>query len=108
MPFLIFYVTHASLEQAQLLGNQLLSERLIACANYFPIQSAYYWQGQIEIEAEYVSVLKTSARLESTVEARILSLHPYTTPCITRWEVRANADYEAWIEKETQMAPSNL
>jgi periplasmic divalent cation tolerance protein len=108
MPFLIFYVTHTSLEQAQLLGNQLLSERLIACANYFPIESAYHWQGQIEAEAEYVSVLKTSIRHESTVEARIQALHPYATPCITRWEVRANADYEAWIEKETQIASSNL
>jgi periplasmic divalent cation tolerance protein len=108
MSFLVFYVTHASLEQAQALSEHLLAERLIACANYFPIQSTYHWQGQIETEAEYVSVLKTSTRLESRVEKRIQALHPYTTPCITRWEVKANAEYEAWIEKETQTASSEL
>jgi periplasmic divalent cation tolerance protein len=108
MSFLVFYVTHASLEQAQALGSQLLSERLIACANYFPITSAYHWQGQVENEAEYVSLFKTANRLETKLENRIQALHPYATPCIIRWEARANTDYEAWIQTETEATQLNL
>jgi periplasmic divalent cation tolerance protein len=102
MAFLIFYTTHPSEEVARTLGEALLQKRLIACANYFPMHSAYHWQGALEYEAEFVAVLKTRLDLETQVETFLLQNHPYQTPCVLRWEARANADYERWIDEETK------
>ncbi len=52
-------------------------------------------------EHEWVSVLKTPLSLETALEKAIEALHPYKVPCITRFEARANAAYEKWIEEST-------
>jgi periplasmic divalent cation tolerance protein len=101
MPFLIFYVTHPDEAAAQQFGQRLLERRLVACANIFPIRSAYFWEGGLQNDAEWVSILKTRLDLEATVESAARELHPYQTPCLLRYEVRANADYERWIEENT-------
>ena len=46
--------------------------------------------------------LKTSLALERALEAEIERLHPYEVPCIMRFETRANAAYEQWIEESVQ------
>ncbi len=97
MAFLLFYITHPDEETARRIAGQLVQERLAACANIFPIQSAYWWDGAVQQEGEWVSILKTRIGLEDILESAIRRLHPYDTPCILRHEVRANADYEQWI-----------
>ena len=102
MAFHILYVTHASEEEARRVSKTLLDARLIACANILPIQSLYWWQGEIEEGQEWVSILKTSAsRLQDAVQA-VEDLHPYDVPCVMQMEVRANDAYERWIEAETR------
>jgi periplasmic divalent cation tolerance protein len=99
MAFLILYVTHADEASARALSQHLLEQKLIACANIFPIQSAYWWQGAVENAQEWVSLLKTSVDMGERTEAVILALHAYDTPCVMRWEVRANESYERWIQE---------
>lgn len=99
--FLVFYVTHPDEACAKRISEALLQERLIACVNIHPMNSAYWWDGEISDAAEWVSILKTRLTLEQRVEAAIESLHPYQTPCIMRFEVRANAAYLAWIKEST-------
>lgn len=99
--FLIFYVTYPDEATARRISDSLVEQRLAACANVFPISSAYWWQGAVQHEGEWVSILKTRPALESELEKAILESHPYETPCITRWEARANAAYEKWIEEST-------
>jgi periplasmic divalent cation tolerance protein len=101
MPILVFYVTHADESAAQNVVSHLLTRRLIACANIFPIQAAYVWQSALVHEAECVSLLKTRPELASIVEQEILNIHPYTLPCIVRYEARANEQYEQWIFEQT-------
>ena len=102
MPFLVFYVTHPDEATAQRISGAMVEQRLAACANIFPIQSAYWWEGAVQQEGEWVSILKTRPELENALEQAILEIHPYTTPCILRFEVRANASYEKWVEAETE------
>jgi periplasmic divalent cation tolerance protein len=97
MAFIIFYVTHPSEEEARRISDAIVSARLAACANIFPIQSAYWWDGQIETGQEWVSLLKTALHLQHLLQEMIERLHPYKTPCIMRWEVNANEAYENWI-----------
>ncbi len=102
--FSVLYVTHPDEETARKLSRLLLEEKLIACANLFPIQSAYWWEGEVQTEGEWVSLLKTTSDLYPLVEQRLLKLHPYDTPCIIRTEVQANESYERWI-RESVVVP---
>ncbi|MBL7829130.1 MAG: divalent-cation tolerance protein CutA [Saprospiraceae bacterium] len=99
--FLLFYVTHPDEACARRISDVLLERKLIACANLFPITSAYWWNHEIAHESEWVSLLKTSLSLEATVEKMITAIHPYETPCILRFEVRANEAYVLWIKEST-------
>lgn len=101
MSFLIFYITHPDEASARSISESLVQQRLAACANVFPIQSVYWWEGSVQQEHEWVSILKTTLSLETALEKAIEALHPYKVPCITRFEARANAAYEKWIEEST-------
>jgi periplasmic divalent cation tolerance protein len=100
MTFLMFYVTNKNKKEAKKLVNHLISKKLIACANFFPIESQYVWKGKIAKSKEVVSLLKTSKNKAKLTEAEIKKIHPYKIPCIIRLKVKANSDYETWINKE--------
>lgn len=98
----LFYVTHPSEEHANRVVQQLLSEKLIACANTFPMKSDYSWEGKMCHDNEMVTILKTAQRLQATVEKRIQSLHEYDVPCILSNVYTCNAKYGEWIHEQVQ------
>lgn len=97
MRFAMVYITHPNEEKAKEISNHLLEKRLIACANIFPIASAYWWQGAIQREGEWVSIVKTSLEKWEQLKAEVESVHPYEVPCIIKMEVEANEAYGKWI-----------
>ena len=100
MSLIVVYVTHESESAARQLADAIVQQRLAACANLFPIHSAYWWQGELQHDAEWVSLLKSTpenwARLREAVE----QLHPYDVPCVVKYEVEANEAYEQWIREQ--------
>jgi uncharacterized protein involved in tolerance to divalent cations len=44
MSFSLLYVTHPSRPEAVRITTELLQQHIIACANYFPIESTYWWE----------------------------------------------------------------
>lgn len=102
MVFIILYVTHKDIESAQKIANHLLQKKLIACANFFPIKSSYWWKGKIENSDEIVSLLKTRKENWEKIKKEIKKIHPYETPCIIKINAEANGDYESWINEETK------
>ena len=44
MPFLLIYVVHPSKPEAIRITADLLNAHLIACANFFPTESMYWWE----------------------------------------------------------------
>ncbi len=101
MGLIIIYVTHPDKKQAKKMGDHLLEKKLIACANYLPIEADYWWQGIIESDREIVSLLKTRSESWEKVRAEIEKIHPYDIPCIIKIDVQANKKYEEWIYDET-------
>jgi len=99
MSFSIIYTTHESEAAAKKICDQLLNQKLIACANSFPITSAYWWQGAIQQEGEWVSIVKTTNELWDTLRTTIEKIHPYDVPCIMKINAEANEAYEQWISK---------
>ncbi|MDP3957282.1 MAG: divalent-cation tolerance protein CutA [bacterium] len=112
MKSIIIYITYPNLKEAKRVTEALLKERLIACANYFPVESVYRWlatslasdgsKGKIENAKEVVSILKTKKSNWMKIKKVVEALHPYETPCIMKLEVESNKAFANWIEKETQ------
>ncbi len=102
MKFILIYTTHRDKEAARQIVEPLLKKHLIACANYFPIESSYWWKGAIETAGEVVALLKTRTENWEKVKTYIEAHHPYETPCIIRLaEVEANDTYAKWIQDVT-------
>lgn len=99
MAFLLIYITHPDEQTAAQISTALVENKLVACANCFPITSAYWWQGAVQREGEWVSLVKTPKNKWSEVQAFVQANHPYDLPCIMRMEVSANEAYENWIRE---------
>jgi|SRR3989344_4167434 len=102
MGFIVIYITHKNMKEAKKVATYLLNKRLIACVNYFPIQSAFWWKGKIENSKEIVSLVKTRKESWTKIKSEVKKMHPYNTPCIMKFDVEANEDYEKWINEETK------
>jgi periplasmic divalent cation tolerance protein len=100
----LLYITASNREEAISLARELVSERLIACANIMDgALSLYRWQGEIEHEPETVIVAKTLASQIERVTTRVKELHNYTTPCVLAVPViGGNPDYIEWLRGEVK------
>ena len=102
MSFILVYITHKNIKSARRIVSHLLKKRLIACANFFPIKSSYWWKGKIVNSSEIVSILKTRKGNWKKLKAEVEKIHPYEVPCIMKFVVEANESYENWIWTETK------
>lgn len=102
MSFSVVYVTHENESAGRKLAEQMVQERLIACFNLFPMQSGYWWRGEVAQEGEWVTIMKTTNACWPDLMDRLSLLHPYEIPCIVRWQAEANPAYEQWIEEEVK------
>lgn len=109
MKFILIYTTHKNLDEAEKITNPLLTKKLIACVNYFPITSSYQWKGEIVTASEITAILKTKIENWESVRSFIEANHPYETPCIIKLaEVEANDSYVSWIQDETKVVINNF
>jgi periplasmic divalent cation tolerance protein len=102
MSVLLVYVTAKDENEAQKIANHLLSKRLIACANMFPIKSLYWWKGVIESDDEVAMIMKTQDMHKASIISRVKALHSYDVPCIEFFKIEGGSpDYLKWIITET-------
>ncbi|MDD5182212.1 MAG: divalent-cation tolerance protein CutA [Candidatus Nanoarchaeia archaeon] len=99
MAFILVYITHKNMEEAKKVVSHLLQKKIIACANFFPIKSSYWWKGRIDETDEVVSIVKTIKGNWKNVKSEVKKIHPYEVPCIMKIDTEANEDYEKWIKE---------
>ncbi len=104
MKFVLLYITTAHRAEARRLGQTLLRERLVACVNLLgPVESHYWWQGQLENSREWLLLAKTRATLAAAVIKRVKALHSYTTPCVVTLPLaKGNPAFLTWLAAETR------
>jgi len=100
----LVYTVCKNKTEAKKIATMLIKLKLIACANYWPIESVYRWKNKIVNGQEVVMILKTRNNYYKKVESLIKKIHSYETPCI----LRINADqvekkYLEWLFKETKI-----
>ncbi len=93
MEMLAVYTTHKDMNNAEKVTNHLFNLKLIACVNYFPIESVYVWKWGLEKSNEIVAIYKTKPQNWISVKEAIKATHPYRIPCIMEMPVDVNSGY---------------
>ena len=100
----IIYITTSSMEEAEIVGRNLVSKRLAACVNIIDnMKSIYHWQGKIETGNEVIVIAKTKNELINELTENVKTLHSYECPCIVAFPIiGGNEDFLKWIRDETK------
>ena len=101
--YLVVLITAGSYEEAHKIADALVSQRRVACVNIVSdVNSLFWWQGKVEEAKESLLVVKTRAVLFPEIVKLVKGIHSYEVPEIIALPiVDGNADYLAWIDKET-------
>ena len=93
--------TFPDAEIARRISNQLVSERLAACANILPaIESIYRWKDKIESGNETLVFFKLSEDRQSAFQDKLRLLHPYDVPEIIFVSIASGlTDYLQWVSE---------
>lgn len=99
----MLYFTAKDMTDAARIARHLLDQRLIACANVFPVRSLYRWKGRVRDETEAVAICKTRKASVRKAIAAAEAVHPYEVPCVVSYDMGpALAAYGAWIDAQTR------
>lgn len=88
------------------IGKGLLDARLIACYNLWPIESSYWWKGEVLAEPETMMLLKTTKAKFDAVADYIKVQSGYEVPdifALTPGQVIPA--FDQWVTAETSSLP---
>ena len=84
-------------QEAFEISKKLLEEKLIACSNFFPVNSLYWWDNKIEAAKEFFVVMKAEKSNFKKIVSRIRQLHSYKLPAIEKINVKTYPEAGKWI-----------
>jgi periplasmic divalent cation tolerance protein len=92
------------MEEAEIIGRNLVSRKLAACVNIINnMKSIYHWEGKIENAEEVIMIAKTKNALVNELIENVKTLHSYDCPCIVAIPIiGGNDDFLKWIRNETK------
>ena len=95
----IIITTAGSKDTAKKIANFLVEKNLAACAQMFPIESVYSWQGKIHQDNEIALFIKSKTALFDKIAEAIKANHEYEVPEIIQIPVTNGLpDYLKWID----------
>jgi periplasmic divalent cation tolerance protein len=97
--YAVILVTASSKKEAETIAQNLLTEKLIACANIVgPVSSYFHWDGKLEVAEEFLLLMKSRLNLFDVVEKRVRELHCYQVPEVLALPVLAGSKgYLKWL-----------
>src|ERR1700740_410034 len=91
--------TFPDVAAARRVANQLVTKKLVACANILPaVESIYRWKEKIETGNETLVFFKLSDDRQSAFQEKLCSLHPYEVPEIIFFPISSGLpEYLRWV-----------
>lgn len=77
--FVELVLTCGSWQEAQRIVDHLLEQRLIACAEFIPMKSKFWWKGARDEADEIKLIMESAEHYFEKVEAEVAKLHSYET-----------------------------
>jgi len=89
-------------EDGEKIAKGIVKKRLAGCVQLVgPIESTYWWKGNVETAEEWLCFIKTKKDLYEELEKAIKKIHPYETPEIIAMSIVAGSkDYLKWLSNE--------
>jgi periplasmic divalent cation tolerance protein len=102
--FALIYITTSSKKESTLIGNKLVSDRLVGCANIISdIKSFYWWHGNLEEDSESLLVVKSLLSNVDNIVKRVKELHSYENPCVVALPIiNGSKEYLTWLKEEIE------
>jgi periplasmic divalent cation tolerance protein len=101
---LFVYTTTQDKEKTQALVDEVIDRKLVARANFWPINSTYFWEGEKRSVERYMVMFTTHSAMAHDLEASIIASHSGTVPLIARTEVdMVNNAYQKWVNETLGM-----
>jgi periplasmic divalent cation tolerance protein len=102
--FYIVLVMAKDLAEARHIGERLVEERLVACANVVPgVDSTYRWKGKVERASEALLLMKTSSEKLDRLISRVKELHSYEVPEVLALPIeRGSPEYLKWLKESLE------
>lgn len=101
--FVFIYSTFPDEAAARRVAEALVTAKLAACVNIYPMTSVYEWQGKLETGSEAAAFIKTRRSLAEAAITAARPLHPYSVPCFLILPVEGGSeDYLAWAREQTK------
>ena len=96
--------TVPSIEDAKSISSTLVKEKVAACVNIIPkVTSVYEWEDKINIDEEFILLIKIRKSNFEKAKQTILNLHSYELPEIIFIPIeQAHNDYLDWINSVTK------
>lgn len=91
-------------QQARVIADRLVTDRLAACVNIVPaVQSVYRWEGEINHDEEALLVVKTTADRVAQIDRLLVEIHPYEMFELIALPIEDGAgSYLDWIVAQTR------
>ncbi|HEY9799450.1 MAG TPA: divalent cation tolerance protein CutA [Leptolyngbyaceae cyanobacterium] len=91
-------LTNLPPENGERIARLLVEEHLVACVNLYPIQSVYFWQGELQWDTEITLMMKVATAGVERLKQRLLELHPYELPEFVVLDVDNAASLREYID----------
>ncbi len=98
----IFFLTCADQNEADLITNSLLEKQLAVCIKTLPTSSTYRWKGEIEKSNEILLIIDSVEENFDHVSLAVKALHSYETYNLSMVTMsKTTDDILSWIAAET-------
>ena len=102
----VLFITTGSKEEADKISRGLVEDKLAFCVNAIPgIQSTYYWEGKIQVDEEFLLIVKTRKDRYDALETWVKINHSYEVPEILALPIEQGlpaylSGIDAWVKKK--------
>ena len=87
-----------SREELERIISALFENKLIACADVFPVESHYFWKGKIEMENRHQAIAFSMDDKKDSIIELVKKMHSDEVPGIIFSPAEANEEYLNWIK----------
>ncbi|HLQ61106.1 MAG TPA: divalent-cation tolerance protein CutA [Candidatus Acidoferrales bacterium] len=105
----LLLVTAGGRDEAERLGEGLVTRRLAACGTVIPmVHSFYFWEGGLKRDHEALLLVKTSAARAEAAITYVREHHSYELPEVLQLGIEGgSAPYLEWLLKEVGETPGS-
>jgi periplasmic divalent cation tolerance protein len=103
----LIMVTLGARDDAERLGEALVTQHLAACCSVIPmVHSIYIWEGKLKREHEALLLVRTLEARAPAAEEYVRTHHEYQLPEIIRLPIEGgSAAYLDWVESQVVSPP---